>query len=184
MKFQHFTMPSPLEFICSEDVSSLGLRRGCDANTGTSLKLFTRLVLVTTLSFVILFAPFLPPFSPMSTLAASISRIFPSSRGLFEDKVANFWCFTSIAVLKWRRLFDEKESLLVKGSGVLTALGFFPVVAGLLWGCYKSQSSPPADQQSQASILCTCFNLVVTPPARAATYFPFSTSSSVRPSLG
>ncbi|KAG6379392.1 glycosyltransferase family 57 protein [Boletus reticuloceps] len=106
------------------------------------LKLFTRLALVTTFSFVILFAPFLPPFSPMSTLAASISRIFPFSRGLFEDKVANFWCFTNVTVLKWRRLFDGKESLLIKGSAVLTTLGFFPAVAGLLWGCYKTQSSP------------------------------------------
>ncbi|KAF8552018.1 hypothetical protein OG21DRAFT_206018 [Imleria badia] len=120
----------------------LGSRQG--------FQLFTRLALVTTLSFVILFAPFLPPFSPISTLGASVTRIFPFSRGLFEDKVANFWCFTNVTVLKWKRLFDGKEPLLVKGSAALTALGFSPAVAGLLWGCYKTQSPPPADQRSQA----------------------------------
>ncbi|KAG6379387.1 ALG6, ALG8 glycosyltransferase family-domain-containing protein [Boletus reticuloceps] len=151
-------MPPPLELICSENV--FGSEKG--------LKLFIRLALVTTLSFVILFAPFLPPFSPMSTLAASISRIFSFSRGLFEDKVANFWCFTNVTVLKWRRLFDGKESLLIKGSAVLTTLGFFPAVAGLLWGCYKTQSSPPADQQSQAStptLLLLPYALLTTSPS-------------------
>lgn len=106
---------------------------------------------MTTLSFLILFAPFLPPFSPVSTLQASITRIFPFSRGLFEDKVANFWCFTNVTVLRWKRLFDGKESLLVKGSAALTALGFLPAVAGLVWGGYKTQlpSPPPNDQRSQ-----------------------------------
>jgi len=118
-------------------------------DTKISSQLFTKLALVTVLSFLILFAPFLPPFSPISTLGASITRVFPFSRGLFEDKVANFWCFTNVTVLKWGRLFDGKEPLLIKGSAALTALGFSPAVAGLLWGCYKMHP-PPADQQSQA----------------------------------
>ncbi|KAG8214902.1 ALG6, ALG8 glycosyltransferase family-domain-containing protein [Butyriboletus roseoflavus] len=116
------------------------------------LRLFTRLALVTALSFLILFAPFLPPFSPVSTFGATITRIFPFSRGLFEDKVANFWCFTNVTVLKWKRLFDGKESLLIKGSTALTALGFLPAVGGLLWGGYKTRlrSSSSDDQQMQA----------------------------------
>jgi len=39
--------------------------------------------------------------------------------------------------------------LLIKGSAALTALGFLPAVVGLLWGCYKTQSSP-TDQRSRA----------------------------------
>lgn len=78
-----------------------------------------------------------------------MTRIFPFSRGLFEDKVANFWCFTNVTVLKWKRLFHGKEPLLIKGSGALTVLGFSPAVVGLLWGCYKTRSSPSADQRSQ-----------------------------------
>ena len=124
----------------------------CYADTEIRLQLFTRLALVTLLSFLILFAPFLPPFSPVSTIWASITRIFPFSRGLFEDKVANFWCFTNITVIKWKRLFDGKEQLLVKGSAALTALGFLPAVAGLLWGGYKTRlpSPLPDDKRSQA----------------------------------
>ncbi|KIJ59031.1 glycosyltransferase family 57 protein [Hydnomerulius pinastri MD-312] len=102
-------------------------------------RLFVRLALVTVFSFMVLFAPFLPPFAPLSSLGASISRIFPFARGLFEDKVANFWCFTNVTVLKWKRAFDGKEALLVKASAVLTALGFSPAVAGLLWGGCKTR---------------------------------------------
>ena len=124
----------------------------CDADVATRFQLFTRLALVTMLSFIVLFAPFLPPFSPVSSLWAPISRVFPFSRGLFEDKVANFWCFTNVTLLKWKRLFDGKESLLIKGSAVLTALGFLPGVVGLLWGGYKTRlsSRSPGDQRLQA----------------------------------
>lgn len=153
-------MPPLSVLICWGNVSSWDLEKGMittipeqgrDADKGISLLLFTRLALVTTLSFVILFLPLLPPFAPMSTLAASITRIFPFSRGLFEDKVANFWCFTNVTVLKWKRLFEGKERFLIKCSTVLTAFGFLPAVAGLLWGGYKTRlvSSPSADQRSQ-----------------------------------
>lgn len=111
--------------------------------TEPRFRLFTRLALVTALSFLILFAPFLPPFSPVSTLWAAITRIFPFSRGIFEDKVANFWCFTNVTVVKWKRLFDGKEPLLIRGSAALTALGFLPAVAGLLWGGYKTRLPSP-----------------------------------------
>lgn len=58
-----------------------------------------------------------------------ISRIFPFSRGLFEDKVANFWCFSNV-VLKWRNF--ASSGTLVKLSTFLTAAGFVPAVVGLL----------------------------------------------------
>ena len=32
-----------------------------------------------------------------------VRRLFPFSRGLFEDYVANFWCASSLAI-KWKRL--------------------------------------------------------------------------------
>jgi alpha-1,3-glucosyltransferase len=58
-----------------------------------------------------------------------IRRIFPFSRGLFEDKVANFWCFSNVLV-KWKH--RASSGTLVKLSTALTALGFLPSVAGLL----------------------------------------------------
>ncbi|KAG1853658.1 ALG6, ALG8 glycosyltransferase family-domain-containing protein [Suillus subluteus] len=81
---------------------------------------------------------YLPPFSPLSNIAAPIIRIFPFRRGLFEDKVANFWCFTN-ALVKWKRLFAGREGFLIKVSTGLTALGFLPAVAALVFGGYKTQ---------------------------------------------
>ncbi|KAG2069054.1 hypothetical protein BDR04DRAFT_1078626 [Suillus decipiens] len=101
-------------------------------------RLFLRLALTTTLAFIIMFAPFLPPFAPLSAIAAPITRIFPFGRGLFEDKVANFWCFTNVLV-KWKRIFASRESLLIKASTGLTALGFLPAAVALIFGGYKTR---------------------------------------------
>ncbi|KAG1844658.1 glycosyltransferase family 57 protein [Suillus subalutaceus] len=75
-------------------------------------RLFMRLALTTILAFVIMFIPFLPPFSPLSTIIAPITRIFPFGRGLFEDK--------------WKQIFASREGILIKASTGLTALGFLP----------------------------------------------------------
>ncbi|KAI0333646.1 glucosyltransferase [Cubamyces sp. BRFM 1775] len=97
-------------------------------------RLLIRLALVTVASFVVLFLPFLPPLAPISSILDPITRIFPFGRGLFEDKVANFWCASNV-VLKWRYL--ASQAVLVKLSAALTALGFLPAVATLLYSAYK-----------------------------------------------
>jgi alpha-1,3-glucosyltransferase len=56
-------------------------------------------------------------------------RIFPFNRGLFEDKVANFWCASDV-VFKWRHW--GSKSALIKLSASLTALGFLPGVYVLI----------------------------------------------------
>lgn len=88
-----------------------------------------QLGVVTVASFVLLFLPFLPPFASTAAILDPIARIFPFSRGLFEDKVANFWCFSNVA-LKWRNL--ASSGTLVKLSTLMTAVGFSPAVVGLL----------------------------------------------------
>jgi alpha-1,3-glucosyltransferase len=40
-------------------------------------------------------------YPPLHQLAQSIHRIFPFARGLFEDKVANFWCTLNL-IIKFR----------------------------------------------------------------------------------
>ncbi|KZV90277.1 glucosyltransferase [Exidia glandulosa HHB12029] len=92
---------------------SLGWRDGS--------RLFVQLGITTALSFVIMFAPWLWP--PSALLGGPITRIFPFSRGLFEDKVANFWCASDV-VLKWRRLLAP--SALMRLSTLFTAAGFAP----------------------------------------------------------
>ncbi len=104
--------------------------------TYPSGRLFVRLALVTALSFVLLFLPFLPPFAPLSAILDPISRIFPFSRGLFEDKVANFWCASNV-MFKWNAWASRPA--LVRLSAGLTALGFLPGVLVLLRGGVKMQ---------------------------------------------
>ncbi|KAI0036435.1 glucosyltransferase [Vararia minispora EC-137] len=84
-------------------------------------KLLIRLSLVTSLSFLLLFLPFLPPFASLSSILDPITRIFPFNRGIFEDKVANFWCASNV-VFKWR-LWASRDTL-VRLSALLTVLGF------------------------------------------------------------
>ncbi|KAJ7644149.1 glycosyltransferase family 57 protein [Roridomyces roridus] len=99
-------------------------------------KLFLRLAFVTVLSFLVLFIPFLPPFAPLSAVLDPISRIFPFGRGLFEDKVANFWCASNV-VFKWKNWLSSP--LLIKLSAALTALGFLPNVLVLLRVAWQTQ---------------------------------------------
>ncbi|KAF8895501.1 ALG6, ALG8 glycosyltransferase family-domain-containing protein [Infundibulicybe gibba] len=86
-------------------------------------RLFLKLGLATVLTLIVLFLPYLP--GPR-TLAPPLTRIFPLARGLFEDKVANFWCLTNI-VIKWRVRFTQPALVRMAAAG--TALGFLPAAA-------------------------------------------------------
>jgi alpha-1,3-glucosyltransferase len=115
--------------------------------------LLVRLGVTTVLSFIVLFSPFLPPFAPLGAVLDPITRIFPFARGLFEDKVANFWCASNV-VLKWRNF--ASPALLIRLSTFLTAAGFLPAVAGMLITGYKVQA--PANEKrtkdEEASVPC------------------------------
>ncbi|RPD62340.1 glucosyltransferase [Lentinus tigrinus ALCF2SS1-7] len=113
-------------------------------------KLFIRLAIITILSFLALFLPFLPPFAPLSAILDPITRIFPFNRGLFEDKVANFWCATNV-VLKWK--LWAPQGALIKLSTALTAFGFFPAVATLLFSGYKLRVQPATGDEKSTSFL-------------------------------
>lgn len=93
---------------------------------------------------MLLFIPFLPPFAPATGILDPITRIFPFARGLFEDKVANFWCASNV-VFKWRSW--ASPNILVKFSTALTALGFLPAVVGLLRAAFQFRLAN-ADQRS------------------------------------
>lgn len=55
------------------------------------------------LTFIICWAPFL---TSVDDALQVLTRLFPFGRGLFEDKVANFWCATSL-IIKYKQLFDQ-----------------------------------------------------------------------------
>ncbi|KIP08071.1 glycosyltransferase family 57 protein [Phlebiopsis gigantea 11061_1 CR5-6] len=104
-------------------------------------KLFIRLGLVTTASFAVIFLPFLPPLSPFPAILQPIHRIFPFQRGLFEDKVANFWCASNV-VLKWR-IWMQQDTL-IKLSALFTVAGFLPGIGGMIYSGYKLRATYPA----------------------------------------
>lgn len=88
----------------------------------------------------------------MSAILDPITRIFPFARGLFEDKVANFWCASNV-VFKWK--VWASRSTLVKLSTALTALGFLPNVVGLLYHGYQlgaSEKPPKRDKPTSPPV--------------------------------
>jgi alpha-1,3-glucosyltransferase len=127
----------PLSGTCAR-VSSSSFRTSVSEQHVFRGRLFFRLAGVTVLSFVLLFLPLLPPFAPASAILDPITRIFPFNRGLFEDKVANFWCASDV-VFKWRNHIPR--SSLVKLSAGLTALGFSPSLFVLIHGGLKLRSN-------------------------------------------
>lgn len=75
-------------------------------------------------NFVILI-PFLIParpndskFNTIAVLKQILIRVFPFERGLFEDKVANFWCTTNL-IIKYRDIFSLDQ---LKGITLLSTL--------------------------------------------------------------
>eukprot|EP01006_Ploeotia_vitrea_P023098 TRINITY_DN55550_c0_g1_i1.p1 TRINITY_DN55550_c0_g1~~TRINITY_DN55550_c0_g1_i1.p1 ORF type:complete len:457 (-),score=184.20 TRINITY_DN55550_c0_g1_i1:88-1458(-) len=89
---------------------------------------------VVLLTFFVCFAPFLRDgetgaFAPVTGVSRVLHRVFPVARGLFEDKVANFWC-TSNLIIKWRKIWSN--ALLFKMSTGLTLLALAPSCMHLL----------------------------------------------------
>ncbi|CAL9732923.1 dolichyl pyrophosphate Man9GlcNAc2 alpha-1,3-glucosyltransferase [Monosporozyma unispora] len=81
--------------------------------------------IATVATFVAVFAP-LYVFggdARLENVIQSIHRIFPFARGIFEDKVANFWCVTNI-FFKYKQLFTQEELQLY--SLAATVAGFLP----------------------------------------------------------
>ncbi|SJM85830.1 probable Dolichyl pyrophosphate Man9GlcNAc2 alpha-1,3-glucosyltransferase [Zygosaccharomyces bailii] len=58
-------------------------------------------------------------------IVQSLHRIFPFARGIFEDKVANFWCVTNV-IVKYKILFTQQQLQLY--SLIATSIGFLPAV--------------------------------------------------------
>lgn len=84
---------------------------------------------VVLLTFTVLWLPFYHARGLDGVLQVA-RRLFPFNRGLYEDKVANFWCSVSVLV-KVRALFSQ--GTLVVFSGILTLMAALPSSVYLLW---------------------------------------------------
>jgi alpha-1,3-glucosyltransferase len=77
-------------------------------------------------TFAILFAPFL---TSLDNVTQVLHRMFPFARGLFEDKVANFWCASHV-IFRWKERFET--STLLRMSLGLTLFGLVPTAFSVL----------------------------------------------------
>uniref|UniRef100_S4RXN8 Alpha-1,3-glucosyltransferase n=1 Tax=Petromyzon marinus TaxID=7757 RepID=S4RXN8_PETMA len=82
------------------------------------LLLLLRLAITVIATLAVCFAPFL---SDPQQLLQILARIFPVSRGLYEDKVANVWCSLSV-VFKIRNILSQEAQLLVSLLSTLLSL--------------------------------------------------------------
>ncbi|KAL0479758.1 alpha-1,3-glucosyltransferase [Acrasis kona] len=81
------------------------------------------------LSVIATFAVCWLPFLIQGCAGDVLKRIFPVHRGLYEDKVANFWCSTSIFI-KWNNLFTREQ--LLKITMITTLVSCIPFCAYIL----------------------------------------------------
>jgi alpha-1,3-glucosyltransferase len=77
-------------------------------------------------TFAVCWLPFL---SENDDAKQVLSRVFPVSRGLFEDKVANFWCSLDV-IIKLRKMFPPEA--LFKMSAIITVSAALPSSLHLL----------------------------------------------------
>ncbi|SJX62720.1 related to ALG6-glucosyltransferase [Sporisorium reilianum f. sp. reilianum] len=91
------------------------------------LTLFVGLGLAVIGTFGVVFAPWLTSLTQIGQVA---HRIFPLARGLFEDKVANVWCFLSVLPLPAR--FKLKN---VMAATALARLSLAVTLVAILPGC-------------------------------------------------
>lgn len=115
-----------------------------------SAQLFLRLGAAVIATVIVLFAPFVFPGFPASVQQVFI-RMFPFGRGLFEDKVANFWCASNV-VYKWKRSALHPHLPLI--SLAITLLGILPTVGHVLYvswnpAAWSSSEKPTAVKEKE-----------------------------------
>ena len=91
------------------------------------------LAIVVVATFAVLWAPFLYP-DPWDAVQV-LRRVFPVQRGLFEDKVANFWCTISLVGIKLRAWASQP---------VLVLLCLAATVLACVPSCVDLMRRPPS----------------------------------------
>ncbi|EST05656.1 Glycosyl transferase, ALG6/ALG8 [Kalmanozyma brasiliensis GHG001] len=101
------------------------------------LTLFIGLAVAVIVTFGVVFSPWL---TSLEQIAQVIHRIFPLARGLFEDKVANVWCFASVLPLpaRWKLKNVMAATALARLSLVVTLVAILPACVLLFWAASQT----------------------------------------------
>ena len=138
---------------CYEEYRMCGLSRGF-------FKLFC-IGSVVVGTFVVLWLPFcLFPAkeeSCASSLLQVLHRLFPFSRGIFEDKVSNIWYALSV-IIDIRRIFQAHE--LVRFSTGLTLALLSPVAVDLLRSTLTAERAALALVNSSLAFFLASFQVI------------------------
>jgi alpha-1,3-glucosyltransferase len=106
----------------------------------SQLKSFQQLVSVGVTVLLTQFVILIPFLQSPGSLLQILIRVFPFNRGLFEDKVANFWC-TSNVIVKYREIIDMQQ--LSKLSLITTILSILPMNIMLFMKLRKTKNVIP-----------------------------------------
>jgi alpha-1,3-glucosyltransferase len=79
-------------------------------NVGARLTFFTVLAISVITTFVACLTPFL---SSIEDVKQVFIRVFPVQRGLYEDKVANFWCAANV-LIKFREILSLNSLIILR----------------------------------------------------------------------
>ncbi|XP_040582573.1 probable dolichyl pyrophosphate Man9GlcNAc2 alpha-1,3-glucosyltransferase [Lepeophtheirus salmonis] len=88
-----------------------------------SLKKLIQIGVIVLGSFALIWFPFIDPQQEFKSLKQVIFRIFPLARGVFEDKVANFWCSLNLFI-KVKTIYSQEE--LMKICAIVTGFVVLP----------------------------------------------------------
>lgn len=92
---------------------------------------------------IILVLPFIMTEHPLNSLQQILIRVFPFNRGLFEDKVANFWCTTNV-IIKYREFLDSSQ--LSKLALAATLVSILPINVYIFYRLRKLQKRLESDK--------------------------------------
>lgn len=97
------------------------------------------------ITIIVMVSPFILASADVGEVVVLIRqillRMFPFERGLFEDKVANFWCTTNL-VVKYNNRFTNSD--LKALSLVFTLAAIFPPCLMTFWKNVTRKNVPPA----------------------------------------
>jgi alpha-1,3-glucosyltransferase len=131
------------------------------------MHLFTSLGFFSVASLLIFFASFL---YPLSQLSQALTRIFPFSRGLFEDKVANVWCSLNV-IIKLREIASIPT--LARLSAVITLGTTMPIVLGVAWVSWQLRQGATGSQAPKNTLRSPAPTIKLLPYALFASSMAF-----------